>query len=98
MSEILIGLALGLSIAGLLVALLAYQRARDAERNQGESFPYWVRNGLEDAMVPNVRSRMLLEQIKAWLESFEREMRVQDEIIGEIRNGEYDKDQQAKER
>lgn len=65
------------------------------QKKEPESIPYWLRNAAEDAMVPNVR---ILLEIQQFLVILENELEVQRKLLGEIRNGQYRKDQPAAER
>jgi hypothetical protein len=94
--SLLIGVAVGLALAGFLIALSALREVREIGRNP--SLPYWVRNGLEDLTVPNIRMRMMLEQVRAYVDNAERELKATSELMGDIRNGEYDQDQPHKKR
>lgn len=60
-----------------------------------ESVPYWLRYGMEDVITPNVR---ILLEIQQFLTVIENELEIQRQLIGEIRNGQYDKNQPARTR
>lgn len=82
-------LGLLLAIAGMLIAVLALREVRAIKMN--DSLPYQVRNGLEDLIAPVLRAKMRVEQER-------RELEVFLEILGELRNGDYKKDQPHKPR
>lgn len=60
-----------------------------------QSVPYLLRNGLEDTAAINIK--MLLE-IQSFLTALENELEIQRNLIGQIRNGQYDKSQPAAKR
>jgi len=57
--------------------------------------PYSLRNGLEDALAVNTRMRLILAQTITMAQAVLRESEAQAELLGQIRNGSYDKEQKA---
>ena len=57
--------------------------------------PYSLRNGLEDVLAVNARMRILLEQTITIAQATLAASEAQAELLGQIRNGSYDKDQRA---
>ena len=92
----LLGFGCGVALAGFLLALSVWHEVRQVLRNP--ALPYWVRNGLDDLATPNVRMRLMLEQVRAFVDNAERELKATSELMGDIRNGEYDPDQPHKKR
>lgn len=85
----LLAFLVGLLLGGLTVGLLAlYRRVRDLEGGR----PYWLRNGMEDVTALNVRA---LLRLKAQLSEIEDALEIQNQLVGQIRNGEYRKEQPA---
>lgn len=88
----LLAFIVGLLMGGLLVGLLALlHRVSELERGR----PYWLRNGMEDVTALNVRA---LLKLKHELEDIEFALEAQNKLVGQIRNGEYRKEQPASPR
>jgi hypothetical protein len=68
--------------------------------SEKENVPYWLRNWSEDVISPNVHMTVLLRSLKRqqedvldFLDRAEWDLERQNRLIGQIRNGEYRKDQ-----
>ena len=60
-----------------------------------ESVPYGMRNGMEDVLARNTNSRIALQNLRDLVEVAEWNLEVESRLLGQIRNGEYDKEQPA---
>ena len=67
---------------------------------QKQDVPYWMRNGMEDVMAPNVDMRVMLQNMRVYKENLdyfldraELDLENQANMVGQIRGGTYDKDQ-----
>ena len=69
---------------------------------QKQDVPYWMRNGMEDVMAPNVDMRVMLQNMRVYKENLdyfldraELDLENQANMVGQIRGGTYNKDQPA---
>lgn len=78
-------------IAAWSIAFMALRYAFKPKDDKPE-IPYWFRNGMEDATAINIDTLMAIRDFLMILEN-----RINDErlLLGQIRTGEYDKDQRA---
>ena len=95
-------------VIGLFVMYVAGRIHQDyiqREKTAKKGVPYQFRNFIEDTMVPNIRTReslemlrMLNKKIAREIEDGTEEMAIQQMLLGQIRNGTYDKEQPATKR
>ena len=64
-------------------------------RKKRESVPYATRNAMEDVLARNTNSRIALQNLRDLVEVAEWNLEVEGRLLGQIRSGEYDKDQPA---
>lgn len=69
--------------------MYAYFVRRLSKREKG-NVPYWLRNGMEDATAINIGNLIAVRDFLMILENRINDARL---LLGQIRNGEYDKEQ-----
>ena len=100
--------AMLLALAGVFIAYAAgriHQRLVQIEKTTKKGVPYFWRNFVEDTTAPNIRTRESLEMLRMLNKNIEREiedgieeLNIQSTLLGQYRNGTYDKEQPAAER
>jgi hypothetical protein len=97
---------IGAFIIGLTVGLQFLLRAKYADLkghvarledklNERESVPYALRNWSEDVLARNTNSRIAMQNLRDLVEVAQWNLEVETKLLGQIRNGEWDKDQPA---
>jgi len=92
-----------LSTATTLLCIANYRIRKQSKETSG--VPYFLRNGLEDMSVMNIRSVDELRRMAVYVREMKRsidatleEMDIQMGLVEQIREGTYDKNQPAKRR